>query len=47
MLSGIFTCPWQPSQENEDPEKYPEQEAFIAFGLKKFCEEWVDQDGED
>lgn len=39
MLYGIFT--WKTSQENEDPETCPEQEAFIAFRLKKkkICEE--------
>ena len=39
-MYGIFT--WKPSQENEDPATCPEQEAFIAFRLKKkICEEWV------
>ena len=49
MLSGIFTCPWKPSQENEDPGEYPEQEAFIAFRLKKknsVKNEWT-RDGEE
>lgn len=27
----IFTCTWEPSQENEDPKKWLEQEALIPF----------------
>ena len=47
VLGWIWT--WKPSQENEDPATCPEQEAFIAFRLKKkksVKNEWA-WDGEE
>ena len=31
---------WEPSKENEDPQKWPEQEAFIFFRKRNICEEF-------
>ena len=37
---GMSEALWEPSKENEDPQRWPEKEAFVFFRQRNICEEF-------